>query len=236
MISALGLRPTPAVQVMVSAVQLGALLFLTMSAAAAVILFGFWALAWAGYAIGIAWAVMAPRSFALALIFTATVIEQGAFDFTEPLSIWLWLLPEAIRPLIRITLTPFDIFLLIAAVSLLVRPARLGHWPVTVPRLMWAIPLAIAFGYWVGVYYRGGPSNIAYIEARGLIMGSVVFLMALRMRDLPPQRLHLTVCWPRPRWRSSSWPATRSSCEPDRQPSPRRSSSSTTTCSTWASG
>ena len=160
------------------AVLLGAT---ALFAALTFLMFGFWAFLGLAYALMAAWAIVHPQSFLLALLATMIAVDPGVASTTSPLSLALYTLPPGADALIPYTISPLEIALLIASASLATRRRAPGASAVRLPALVWAVPVVLAAGVAYGLW-KGGPSNLAYIEARGLLFGAVVFFTALRLR------------------------------------------------------
>ena len=173
--------------------ELGALLFGAAVAAGLIIYMGFWALAAVAYGGGIAIALLYPRGSAMVLLTAMMAIEADAIDFTRPVSLALWEFPEGVEGFLPMTATPFDMFLAACAVSLARQPRVRIEGAPGLPLLLFAVPVVLLLGYAYGVWYKGGPSNIAYVEARGLLMGAIAFFVALRMLTVPVRWLHTSV-------------------------------------------
>ncbi len=133
-----------------------------------------------------------PKIFAYVLLGGMIVIEPGTFDYTKPLSQAMWELPGGLKSVVPITTSPMELALLAVAASLFVRTRDANATPARVPRLAWAVPVVIMMGIAYGLR-GGGDAPLAYNEARGLLFGMVVFVLALRMEAEPGRRALMVV-------------------------------------------
>jgi hypothetical protein len=143
-------------------------------------MFGFWALLGLAYALIATWAVVHPQSFLLGLLAAMIAVDPGVTSASSPISLALYTLPPGAEALIPYTVSPLEIALVLATASLAI---RVRTQPVWVPAVVWAMPVVVAGGIAYGIW-KGAPSNLAYIEARGLIFGAVIFFTALKMREV----------------------------------------------------
>ncbi len=156
---------------------LGVSLCCAASAVAAVVVafLGAWSLVLLMYVAGMALVALFPRQAAASLMVAAIIFEPGAVDFTSTLSDAIWQMPPGFESAVPFTTSPWELLVLAAAASAVFRyPSQ-----TKLPLLAWAIPLVLGLGFAYGMY-RGGLSNIAYNEARGLILGIAVFVLAAR--------------------------------------------------------
>lgn len=156
---------------------------LTLAMAGVVALMGAWSLVLLIYAVGLFLALLYPARAAMAILLVSIVVEPGAIDFTRPLALSLWQMPPGFEQAVPFTTSPIELMILMASAAAFVRyPAR-----TQTPLVAWAVPAALALGFAYGMY-KGGPSNLAYNEARGLIIGIAVFVLASRTlpADLAP--------------------------------------------------
>ena len=132
------------------------------------------------------WLALSPRTFALGLLVLTVAIEPGAIDVTRPLSVAWYEFPPGIRSMLPLTSSPAELLLIATAGSLALRERpRFDGWA-SVPRLVYAVPVLIVLGTVYGVA-KGGPTNLAYHELRGLISAVFVFFITLRLRDTDPR-------------------------------------------------
>ena len=169
-------RPYLGSQVPFSIVALGAWGVLTVTSVGAVLLLNIWAVMIPVYAAGLVIAILRPQVAALVILTLAIALEPGAVDFSEPIAAAFWRMPPKFENLVWITTSPLELFTFAAAGSaLLSRPSRLKA-----PAIAWAVPGVILLGLLYG-WYKGGPPNLAYSEARGIIVGIAVFVLASRV-------------------------------------------------------
>ncbi len=153
-----------------------AVIGLTGFSALLVAVMGLWALVLPAYSVMAALAIVRPKTAAAVLLFMAIVIEPEAFDPTRHMSAAFWRLPPGFENFFHITISPMEILVWIAAISAVVQyPSR-----VKLPLIAWGIPAVIVLGGLYGLA-KGGASNIAYHEARGLLTGIAVFMLASRV-------------------------------------------------------
>jgi len=144
-------------------------------------MFGFWAFLGLAYALIAAWAVVHPQSFLLALLAAMIAVDPGVTSASSPLSLALYTLPPGADALIPYTVSPLEIALVLATASLALRVRTRA---VRLPAMVWAMPAVVIAGIAYGIW-KGAPSNLAYIEARGLIFGAIIFFTAIKMREVP---------------------------------------------------
>lgn len=124
----------------------------------------------------IALVVFWPARFALVLMLLGVIFEPNAIDWTLPFSELLWQAPPGVT--FPLTISPFEILLLITAGALVVRVAP-GPRP-KLPLVIWLVPVVMVLGVLYGL--RGGaPNNFIYHEIRGLIFAAVAFFVVWRM-------------------------------------------------------
>ena len=158
----------------------GLLLFAAVSAA----LLGPWALMLPIYAFGLFAAVTNPRATAAGLLVIGIVLEPSSIDFTRPISAAFWQMPPGFENAFKFTTSPIEVVLYVATASALVKiPSRSR-----LPAIAWGFPLVIALGFAYG-WFKGGQLNLGYNEARGLLAGIAVFLLAVRVLPTNLQRL-----------------------------------------------
>ncbi len=133
-------------------------------------------------------AAVFPRAFVYLLLAAAIVIEPGAIDFTKPIAYALWSLPEGVRGIITITVSPMELALVAAAASLWIRGRGQATAQADMPRLVYFVPVVILLGFAYGAR-RGGDLPLAYNEARGLLFAIAAFFIALRMAGEPRDRI-----------------------------------------------
>lgn len=131
------------------------------------------------FALIIALAIAFPKTFVYLLLGTAITLEPGAIDFTRPLATNLWELPTNLKDLIPLTLSPMEIGLLAAALSLFLRGRTRTDAP-PLPRIIWAVPVVMLMGFAYGAH-TGADLPLAYNESRGLLFAMVIFFIVMRM-------------------------------------------------------
>ncbi len=141
---------------------------------------GFWALLLPLYAVAAFAAVTRPKQTAVVALFVAIVFEGGAIDFTGPLSQAIYQLPPGWEDAFAVTTSPLEVVIVLCAASLTFRGIAAGQRMPELPLVAWLIPLAIFLGLGYGLA-KGGPSNLAYTEMRGLIAGLAIFVVAARL-------------------------------------------------------
>lgn len=161
-----------------------ALIALTLFSAASLLVLGIWAVMIPVYVFGFLLAAFRPRSAACAIMLVAIVVEPGALDWTKPIAAAFWEMPPKLDKLVPFTTSPLELFTMVAAASaFLTRPSQ-----VKLPLIAWAVPGVLMLGFLYG-WFKGGPSNLAYNEARGLIVGVAVFVLASRVLPRDPASL-----------------------------------------------
>lgn len=162
----------------------GAWVFSLLFSVAAVLFLGPWAVMLPVYAGGLVLAVLRPQTAAGCILVIAIAVEPGVSDWTKPLSSALWVMPPKFENLVGFTTSPLELFTMAAAVSaFLTRPSQ-----VKLPAIAWGVPFVMALGFAYG-WYKGGELNLAYNEARGLIVGLAIFILATRV--LPENKAEL---------------------------------------------
>jgi len=157
---------------------------LSLFAAVSAALLGPWALMLPIYALGLFTAVTNPRVTAAGLLVIGIVLEPSSIDFTRPIAAAFWQMPPGFENAFKFTTSPIEVVLYVATASALVTipsPSRL-------PAVAWGIPLVIALGFAYG-WFKGGQPNLGYNEARGLLAGIAVFLLAVRVLPTNLQQL-----------------------------------------------
>jgi hypothetical protein len=149
-------------------------------AAAAVALMGLWALLLPAYLIAMVGALTRPKLTATVALAVAVVTEGGALDYMAPLSNALYELPPGWRNALFITTSPLEVIIYLVAVVLTVRGIKDADAWARLPKIVWAVPLAMLLGLGYGLA-KGGPANLAYTEMRGLIGGIAIFVIAARI-------------------------------------------------------
>ena len=152
---------------------------LALAGAVLVAVLGYWALLVPLYAGLLALALVSPRGSALTLLFAGVAFEPAAIDQTRPISMALFDMAPALKNLFPVTISPFELFITITALSFAFR-ARSGERLRPLPVLVWAAPLVVLMGVAYGLS-KGGDSTIAYHEMRGLIYASLAFCIARKM-------------------------------------------------------
>lgn len=151
---------------------------------ASLLFLGFWAVMLPLYALGIVLAIFRPAAAAYALFVIAIVLEPGAVDWSKPIAAAFWQMPPKLQNLVPFTTSPLELVTVVAACSaLLTRPSRVKH-----PVIAWAVPAVILLGFAYG-WYKGAPSNLAYNEARGLLIGIAIFILATRVLPARSEQL-----------------------------------------------
>lgn len=153
-------------------------------------LFGPWALFLPVYAGALFLAVFYPQRAALVLLLVGIAVEPGAIDFTRYVGDSLWQMPPGSENLVPFTTSPMELALYVAAASAVMRRPATGRLPL----IAWGVPAVMALGFAYGMY-KGGPSNLAYNEARGLVSGVAVFVLALHALPTDKTRLVKLVMW-----------------------------------------
>lgn len=158
-------------------------LFVALAAAGSVV--GIAVLGWAFVALPAATAVVAAALFAPERslwwwLAAGVSADSSAVGITKPLSAAIWVFPEPIARALPLTVNPFEVVLMLLALSLAIRRPRAAGSG-RLPGLVLLVPLVIVAGLAVGVG-QGGKANLAYQEARGLIFGSLTFWMVWRVR------------------------------------------------------
>ena len=156
------------------------LLGLAVASAGAIAIMGFWALLLPFYVTAAVAAVVRPKETALVALAMAIVFEGGAIDFTAPVSQAMYLLPPGWEDALGVTTSPLEVVTLLIAGSLAVRAIASGQRLPRLPLVAWAVPVTLLLGLLYGLQ-KGGPSNLAYTEMRGLIAGIAVFTIAARL-------------------------------------------------------
>jgi O-antigen ligase len=154
---------------------------LTAASIGAVLLLNIWAIMIPVYALGLVIAIWRPGLAALLILMLAIALEPSAADFSEPIASAFWQMPPTFENAVWITTSPLELLTFVAAISaLLTRPSQ-----AKIPAIAWAVPGVIVLGLLYGSY-KGGPPNLAYSEARGLLVGIAIFVLAIRVL---PERL-----------------------------------------------
>ncbi|MGE0600082.1 MAG: O-antigen ligase family protein [Dehalococcoidia bacterium] len=166
--------------VLVKATGRGALLAgwmgLLLVAAASAALLGPWALMLPVYVFGIFSAIVNPRATAAGLLIIGISLEPAAIDFTGPIANAFWQMPPGFENAFKITTSPIEVVLYITTISALVTiPSR-----TRLPLIAWAVPLVMVMGFAYGAF-KGGEINLGYNEGRGLIAGTAMFVLAVRV-------------------------------------------------------
>lgn len=157
---------------------------LTLFSAASLLVLGIWAVMLPVYAFGLLLAAFRPKAAAFAILVTAIILEPGAIDWTKPIAAAFWQMPPKLEKLTPFTTSPLELFTMVAAASaFLTKPSQ-----VKLPLIAWAVPGVLALGFLYG-WLKGGPSNLAYNEARGLLVGIAVFVLAARVMPRDPASL-----------------------------------------------
>lgn len=147
-----------------------------LASAGATLYLGVWAVMVPVYIGGFILSVIRPALAAYLVLVLAIVLEPGTVDWTGPVSDAFWQMPPKFENLVGFTTSPLELFTLVAAASAFVTlPSR-----VKLPPVAWAVPAVMFLGLAYG-WYKGAELNLAYNEARGLIVGVGVFVLATRV-------------------------------------------------------
>ena len=180
-------------RLIVASLETLALIGFTVLGAAAVVMLGPNAIIYGVLSLAVAVALLHPRGFALALAAGIIVIEPNAIlnpdDVLRPVARAFYFGPPEYIQLMPLTLPPVELLLLVTAGSLAVRARPHVAGAGRLPLLVWAAPLVLLLAIAYGLA-RGGPYNIVYHEARGLLFGMLAFLVAYRLRDVSPRHLY----------------------------------------------
>lgn len=169
-------HPRPMPPAIPAALGLAACIGISVVSAVLLNVMGFWALALPLYALAVVGIALYPAVVLTVLLSLVIIFEPGMFDFTEPISIFLYTLPPGWD--FYITVSPLEVLLLVAATSLVVHP-RTTTTNERLPYLVWMVPLVLLGGLLYGMRH-GAPTNLAYHEMRGLIFGMVIFVAVMR--------------------------------------------------------
>lgn len=152
-----------------------------LAAAAAVMLMGPWALLPPLYFAAAISAFAWPRQTAIGLLVIAVALEPQSVDASRYLAAAVYELPPGFDRLLPLTVAPIELMVVLLAVSLWLpgRGARVARQRAALPAVVFLVPVVVLLGALYGIH-RGAPSNLAYIEARGILFGGVAFLVALR--------------------------------------------------------
>lgn len=182
---AVSVRPPFAVPGLWPLARIVAVSLAAMVAGALVVTMGYWALALPLYAALAVLCVADPRKGALTLLALAIAIEPNAIDATKPLSLALYRLPPVVEGLAPLTVHPLELLLLVVAASAATRTrlgasGEAGTRGTGLPVIAWTVPVLVLAGIVFGIS-RGGETNIAWHELRGLVFGMVAFFVVMRV-------------------------------------------------------
>jgi hypothetical protein len=123
-----------------------------------------------------AFALTSPKRTFWAALVCAVVIDTAPVGSTARLTLAAWELPQAVLAQMPLKMNPFEIVIGLCFAGTFMRKAP------ALPRLPWltmAVPLVLAAGLAYGVSH-GGAVNLAYHEARGLLFGTMAFVVVRR--------------------------------------------------------
>lgn len=169
-------RGTPAPE---AGAILGAVLctLLALIMAALLVIMGYWALLVPFYGVLLLGTFLFPERFAFVVLGLGIAVEPGALDFTGPLANSLYEMPPALTNAFPMTVSPFELLLVITMVSLWFRTSRRKR---DLPGVLWLVPVVYVLGFAYGYAMEGKP-HLAYNEARGLLYGLCAFAIVLRL-------------------------------------------------------
>src|SRR5687767_7228868 len=103
-------------------------------------------------------------------------------DFTAPIGRALYQMSPEMARILPATMAPVGLYAIVLSGRLALEraPESLARAQ-TLPRLVWLVPAVVAFGFAWGIL-SGGMANLAYHEARGLLVAIAVFLGVRAMR------------------------------------------------------
>ncbi len=126
-----------------------------------------------------------PRASLIGILAAVLVVDTANVGVPGRQSAFLWNLTPAIQSQLPLKTSAFEVFLLIAACAVFIRmkPAAGGR---RLPVLVIAVPFLLLAGMVYGLGH-GGPSNLVYHEARGLIFAVIAFAAFWRSGGLAPR-------------------------------------------------
>lgn len=122
-----------------------------------------------------------PRRATLVLLAAAIATDTAGIDSTEPLARAFWHMPPTLARAMPLTVSPFELLLALAAVTVLLRPSVRRADAARLPALATLVPFVLLAGAAYGLA-KGAPGNLVYHEARGLIFATLTFFLAWRLR------------------------------------------------------
>ena len=160
---------------------LGAAVCVVASAAFALALrfLGFYAFLFPLYVGLFAFAIVKPKACALLVLAVGIGVEPGATDISKPISYALYQMPPGFERALPVTMTPFEVLICVIGAAIALRPSARTTAP-RLPIVVFLLPAVVAFSFAYGSM-KGGDIHIGYEEARGLLYGSVAFVIARRM-------------------------------------------------------
>ncbi len=126
-----------------------------------------------------AFAVVKPKACALLVLAVGIAVEPGATDISKPISYALYQMPPGFERALPITMTPFEVLICVIGAAIALRPS-VRTTATRLPIVVFLLPAVVAFSFAYGSL-KGGDIHIGYEEARGLLYGSVAFVIARRM-------------------------------------------------------
>ncbi len=149
------------------------------------LLAGLWSLLVPVYCAAFFAAIAFPKHSAGVLLIAGIVFEPSAIDLTKPISAALYSMPPGWDHALGLTISPIEVAVVFTALSLAVRRSA-SQSSVRMPVVVWAVPGVMLLGLLYGLY-KGGPTNLAYTELRGLLVATAAFVIAARLgRDHLP--------------------------------------------------
>ena len=173
-------RPLPAWALPLRILMPLVLLCAAGAAALLVAQMGLWSLLLPVYGLAAIGAIALPKQTAVVVLFAVIAFEPGAIDFTGPVADALYQFPPGWENAFGVTTSPVEVVAVLIALSLSLRGLQGVHSLPPLPLVAQGVLLAIALGLVYGLA-RGGPSNLAYTESRGLFVGVAVFTIAARL-------------------------------------------------------
>lgn len=173
-------RPLPAWALPLRILMPLVLLCAAGAAALLVAQMGLWSLLLPLYGLAVIGTIALPKQTAVVVLFAVIAFEPGAIDFTGPVADALYQFPPGWENAFGVTTSPVEVVAVLIALSLSLRGLQGVHSLPPLPLVAQGVLLAIALGLVYGLA-RGGPSNLAYTESRGLFVGIAVFTIAARL-------------------------------------------------------
>ncbi len=148
-------------------------------AAVVIAIMGLWSLLLPVYSAALVAAFAYPKHTAATLLALGIVFEPNASDITEPISSAIYSMPPGWEHAFDLTISPIEVAIIAVAVSLFLRRGQAAR-RLRLPLVALAVPVAIGLGLVYG-FMRGGPTNLAYTESRGLLAGFALFYIGARL-------------------------------------------------------